>query len=81
MMPALSLNRELLWLFGGVLVLLVVSSLIGSVLKRRAGSDAARATVDNLVARIKAWWFMCGIFAITLAVGRAGSLVLSLIHI
>ena len=76
MMPALSLNRELLWLFGGVLVLLVVSSLIGSVLKRRARSDAARATVDNLVARIKAWWFMCGIFAITLAVGRAGSLVL-----
>ena len=32
--------------------------------------------MDNLVARIKAWWVMCGIFAITLAVGRAGSLVL-----
>jgi len=75
-MPALSLNRELLWLFSGVLVLLVVSSLMGSVLKTRARNDAARATVENLVARIKAWWFMCAIFAITLAVGRAGSLVL-----
>src|SRR5262247_815686 len=35
-----------------------------------------RATVDNLVARIKAWWIMCGIFGLTLAVGRIGSLVL-----
>lgn len=72
----LQLNRELLWLFGGVLALLVVSSAIGGVLKRRARSDTTRATVENLVTRIKAWWFMCGIFAITLAVGRIGSLVL-----
>ena len=74
LMPAL--NRELVWLFGGILALLVASSIIGRVLRRRARSDSGRATVDNLVARIKAWWFMCGIFAITLAVGRAGSLVL-----
>jgi phosphatidate cytidylyltransferase len=68
--------NQLTWLFSGVLVLLVIASAIGSVLKRRARSESARATVNNLVARIKAWWVMCGIFALTLAVGRAGSLVL-----
>lgn len=70
------LNRELELLFGGVLLLLVIASTIGRVLRSRARSDSARATVDNLVARIKAWWVMCGIFAFTLAIGRAGSLAL-----
>lgn len=72
----LSLNRELIWLFGGVLALLVVASLVGSVLKRRAQGERMRATVENLVARVNAWWIMCAIFATTLAVGRAGSLAL-----
>ena len=70
------MSRELLYLFGGVLALLVVSSIAGRLLRRRARTDAARATMDNLVARVKAWWIMCGVFAITLAVGRAGSLML-----
>ena len=69
------MSRELLYLLLGVLALLVLASIIGRVLQARA-SDSARATVDNLVARIKAWWVMCGIFALTLAVGRTGSLVL-----
>ena len=56
----LPLNRELVWLFGGVLVLLVVASAIGAVLRTRTTSAAGRATVDNLVARIRAWWVMCG---------------------
>ncbi len=71
-----SLNRELELLFGGVLVLLLAASLIGRLFRNRARSDAARATADNLVARVKAWWVMCGVFAMTLAVGRVGSLVL-----
>jgi phosphatidate cytidylyltransferase len=70
------MNPELLWLFGGVLVLLVIASTIGHALRGRARSESMRATIDNLVARIKAWWIMCGIFALTLALGRAGSLAL-----
>jgi phosphatidate cytidylyltransferase len=72
----LRLDPELLWLFGGVLALLVIASTIGAVLRRRTTSDMGRATVDNLVARIRAWWAMCAIFALTLAVGATGSLVL-----
>jgi phosphatidate cytidylyltransferase len=65
-----------MWLFGGVLGILVLASSIGGVLKRTAKSDAARATIDNLNARTRAWWKMCAIFALTLLIGRVGSLVL-----
>jgi phosphatidate cytidylyltransferase len=69
-------NAQLMWLFGGVLGILVLASSIGGVLKRTAKSDAARATIDNLNARTRAWWKMCAIFALTLLIGRVGSLVL-----
>jgi phosphatidate cytidylyltransferase len=72
----LGLNPELAWLFGGVLTLLVVASVVTSLLSRRLTSDGGRALVRNLSARVRAWWIMCAIFALTLAVGRAGSLVL-----
>jgi len=69
-------NAHLMWLFGGVLGILVLASVIGVVLKRKAKNDAARATIENLNARTRAWWKMCAIFALTLLIGRVGSLVL-----
>ncbi|MGB2898567.1 MAG: phosphatidate cytidylyltransferase [Candidatus Acidiferrum sp.] len=69
-------DTQLARLFGGVLGILVLASVIGVVLRRTAKSDAARATIDNLNARTRAWWKMCAIFALTLLIGRAGSLVL-----
>jgi phosphatidate cytidylyltransferase len=69
-------DPKLTWLFCGVLMLLVVASAIGAVLKRTAKSDPARATIDNLNARTRAWWKMCAVFVLTLLVGRVGSLVL-----
>lgn len=56
--------------------LLILASATGAVLGRSARSDAARAAIDNLNARTRAWWKMCAIFALTLLVGRIGSLVL-----
>ena len=69
-------NAQLMCLFGGVLGILVLASVIGVVLKRNAKNDAARATIENLNARTRAWWRMCAIFALTLLIGRVGSLVL-----
>jgi phosphatidate cytidylyltransferase len=69
-------NAQLVLLFGGVLGILVLASVTGVVLRRTAKSDAARATIENLNARTRAWWKMCAIFALTLMIGRAGSLVL-----
>lgn len=69
-------DRELLWLFGGVLVLLVVASLVGSLLAWKVRSGAAKSTIANLNARIRAWWVMSAVFAVTLLSGRVGSMVL-----
>src|SRR5688572_25119114 len=72
----LKVDRELIWLVGAVGILLVASSIAGAILKRRATSEGARATVANLNARIRAWWIMFFIFALALATGGVGSVVL-----
>ena len=69
-------DRQLVWLFGGVLGVLLVASVAGILLKRAAKSYASRAVIDNLNARTQAWWRMCAIFAFSLFVGRVGTLVL-----
>jgi phosphatidate cytidylyltransferase len=70
------LDPELRWLFGGLVVLLAAASAIGAVLARRAAGPSGLVVIANLNARIRAWWVMCGVFALTLAVGPVGSLVL-----
>jgi phosphatidate cytidylyltransferase len=69
-------DRALVALAGGVLALLVVASIAGWLLGRRVTSGKGRATVDNINARIRAWWIMALIFVIALATGRAGSILL-----
>jgi len=69
-------NPQLTWLFCGILGVLLLASIIGAVLKSCAKTDAARATIANLNARIRAWWKMCALFALTLWIGRIGALVL-----
>jgi phosphatidate cytidylyltransferase len=51
---------------------LVAGSGAGLVLRRRAATDAGRKTVDNLVARVNAWWVMVGLILGALALGRLG---------
>jgi phosphatidate cytidylyltransferase len=63
-------------LVAGVLVLLVVATVVGVVLARRARTEPARATVANLNARIRAWWVMVVVFAIAVWTGGIGSIVL-----
>ena len=68
-------GEHLLPLFGGVLALLVVASVIGAILARGAKTDSARAVVGNLNARTRAWWKMCAVFGFTLLAGRRGTLI------
>ena len=56
----------------GILAVLVVSSIVGAVLARRRPG----ATVDNLNARIRAWWAMGITFGLAVALGHAGTTVL-----
>jgi phosphatidate cytidylyltransferase len=69
-------DRALVALVGGVLALLVVASLAGWLSSRRVTSDRGRATVDNINARIRAWWIMALIFVLALATGRVVSILL-----
>ena len=72
----LAFDRDFLWLGGGVFALLVLATIIGRFLKVRGGNEGLQATIDNVNARIRAWWVMCLIFAVALLTGKIGSVVL-----
>jgi phosphatidate cytidylyltransferase len=67
---------ELRCLFYGTLGLLILASVIGVILARRAQSDASRTTVANLNARTRAWWLMVAVFAAALMTSAAGTVLL-----
>jgi phosphatidate cytidylyltransferase len=61
-------------LFAGIGALLTVASIVGFVLHIRAnGSDPV---IDNLNARIRAWWVMVALIAGAFVCGRTGVIVL-----
>ncbi|MFN8674809.1 MAG: phosphatidate cytidylyltransferase [Thermomicrobiales bacterium] len=72
----LTMDRELQALGGGILAVLIVATVVGEILARRAGSDAARATISNLNDRVRAWWVMVAVLALALLTGRTGAALL-----
>jgi len=66
----------MLLMLGGVVVLLVLSSILGLVLARRVSEESSRLVVANLNARIRSWWTMVAVFVVALATGGIGSVVL-----
>ena len=70
------IDTTLLRLFGAIFVLLVTASAIGGMLHQLVSGSEARATIDNLNARIRAWWVMALIFMASSLTGRAGSVLL-----
>jgi phosphatidate cytidylyltransferase len=70
------IDRALVGLIGGVFGLLVVASTGGRILRGRFMTVSGRATIDNVNARIRAWWWMASLFVLAAATGREVSLVL-----
>jgi len=66
-------DRQALYLFGGVLALLLVATIVGLLIRAIKGRSDV---IDNLNARIRAWWVMSGVFALSLATGGLGSVIL-----
>ena len=62
-MIAMDVSATLVRIFGAVFLVLAVASTIGLTLKWRQGFDRAHATIDNLNARLKAWWIMIAVIA------------------
>jgi phosphatidate cytidylyltransferase len=71
-----SADQTLLWVFGGVLGLLGVATLAGAVLASTRRSESSRATIENLNARIRAWWLMSALVGLALWIGLWGAVVL-----
>ncbi len=72
----MNFDLQMKWLLGGVLGFLTLASGVGAVLAWRVKSESGTATVQNLNARIRAWWVMAAVFLLSLATGRIGATVL-----
>lgn len=57
-------DTQTLMLFGGLGALLVVATIVGAVLRARVGDGPNKPTIDNINARIRAWWIMCAVFVV-----------------
>ncbi len=72
----LRLDPETGWLVGGTIGLLALATVVGRVLARRTQDDRQRRVVDNLNARIGAWWIMVLVFALAMGTGGTGTVIL-----
>jgi len=70
------LDHQMFLVLNVVIGGLIAASLVGFVLSRGVKSEERKATIDNLNARIRAWWIMIGIFSISFVIGPAGSMLL-----
>lgn len=57
-----------------VLTILIVATVIAQLLKRKLGAD--NDVIDNLIARINAWWGMVALLALAMLGGKAGVVIL-----
>ena len=69
-------SHKLYWLIGGVVALLIVASVIGRILRARVKDEKAAAVVDNLIARVRAWWWMVAVFAAAFLLGRNATIAM-----
>ena len=72
----MNMQQKFLWLISGVAALLAIASIIGWLLQRRARGHGGSATIDNLNARIRAWWVMVAVLAACFLLGRVATIVL-----
>ena len=66
----MNLDHTLTVLFGWIFGVLAFASTIGAVLKFRLPAGASSPVIDNLNARLKAWWVMIGLLAVCLWLGK-----------
>ena len=69
-------QQQTLNLFIGIGLVLVVASIAGALLKRYVAHGAPNSVIDNLNARIKAWWVMVLVIGLAFVFGRAGVMLL-----
>jgi phosphatidate cytidylyltransferase len=68
--------QETRWLFAGIVAVLAVASLAGFALSRRHAATGPNPTIENLNARINAWWVMVALIGLAFVFGKAGVIAL-----
>ncbi len=68
--------EQLLVVFGSIGLILIVATLIGRTLAARQPPDAPSAVIENLNARIDAWWAMVALIGLAFVFGETGVIVL-----
>jgi phosphatidate cytidylyltransferase len=71
-----SVTYDFLLLVGGIVAFLTVASLIGFVLKMKVAPGGTNQVIENLNARIAAWWGMVILISLAFIAGRAGVVLL-----
>jgi phosphatidate cytidylyltransferase len=66
-------NMDAWYLAGGILGILLVASLVGEILLKVKGHNSV---IDNLNARVRAWWVMAAVIGLALWAGKGGVIVL-----
>ena len=69
-------QHQTLELFAGIGLVLVIASVAGALLKRADAHARRNDIIDNLKARVKAWWVMVILIGLAFMVGRAGVMLL-----
>lgn len=69
-------SPHLIWLLSGVAVILIIATLIGEALRARIAPDGSNPVIENLNARIAAWWGMVVLLALAFLAGRHGVVAL-----
>ena len=60
----------------GLTIALAAATAIGRLMRRRAATADRRGAIENLNARIAAWWLMSGVVLTSLVAGAIGSVLL-----
>ncbi|MBZ9852434.1 phosphatidate cytidylyltransferase [Mesorhizobium sp. CA13] len=71
-----STQFDMMVLVLGVCGILLAASFVGHILERRLSPEGSNPAIENLNARINAWWVMAILIAIAFIAGRIGVLLL-----
>jgi len=70
------MDQHTLWITAGIAGILVFASVVGACLKFLLARGAPHPVIDNLNARVKAWWMMVIVIGLALFAGKTGVIVL-----
>ncbi len=77
-MSQMTAPQETFAIFAGIGATLLLASVIGFLLKKRGADGQPHGAIDNLNARIRAWWVMVLVIGLAFVFGKAGVIVLFL---